>query len=215
MKLIQRFSALVLCIAAVMPASAQFSIGPRVGINVNSLHMSDKIFDSDNRLGMNAGLQAEFMIPMLGFGFDASVMYVHRSSKAFASDDAADYTKISSDYIEIPVNLKYKFSLPVVGKIIAPYVFTGPSFAFRTSKSAINEFVRSKKSDIAWNFGIGLQLIKHLQIGASYGLGLSKAYDLTETYYELYPDGMTTVTPGKTDVKGKNRFWTVTAAWLF
>lgn len=214
MKLIQRFSALVLCIAAVMPASAQFSIGPRVGINVNSLHMSDKIFDSDNRLGMNAGLQAEFMIPMLGFGFDASVMYVHRSSKAFASDNAADY-KVSSDYIEIPVNLKYKFSLPVVGKIIAPYVFTGPSFAFRTSKSAINEFVRSKKSDIAWNFGIGLQLIKHLQIGASYGLGLSKAYDLTETYYEIYPDGMTTVTPGKTDVKGKNRFWTVTAAWLF
>lgn len=214
MKLIQRFSVLLLCIAAVMPASAQFSIGPRVGINVNSLHMSDKIFDSDNRLGMNAGLQAEFMIPMLGFGFDASVMYVHRSSKAFASDGAADY-KVSSDYIEIPVNLKYKFSLPVVGKIIAPYVFTGPSFAFRTSKSAINEFVRSKKSDIAWNFGIGLQLIKHLQIGASYGLGLSKAYDLTETYYELYPDGMTTVTPGKTDVKGKNRFWTVTAAWLF
>jgi len=53
-----------------------------------------------------------------------------------------------------------------------------------------------------------------LQIGASYGLGLSKAYDLTETYYEVYP-ATSTVSPGKTEVNGKNRFWTVTAAWLF
>jgi len=203
MKAIKRFCAILLALAVVMPAMAQFKIGPRVGFNANSLHMSKDIFDSDNRMGINAGLQAEFMIPMLGFGFDASVMYVHRSSKTYETDDAADKTKVSSDYIEIPINLKYKIGLPGIGKIITPYVFTGPSFAFRTSKSAINEFLKSKKSDIAWNFGFGVQLIDHLQIGASYGLGLTKAYEVIDDDHQ------------SAGIDGKNRYWTVTAAWLF
>ncbi len=202
-KFIRNLSALLLTLAVAIPASAQFSIGPRIGFNANSLHMSKELFDSDNRVGINAGLQAEFMIPMIGFGFDASVMYVHRSSNAFESADKSDVTRVSADYIEIPVNLKYKIGLPVIGKIITPYIFTGPSFAFRTSKSAIKDFARSKKSDIAWNFGLGVQLIKHLQIGASYGLGLTKAYELVDSNHEA------------AGIDGKNRYWTVTAAWLF
>ncbi len=145
-KFIRNLSALLLTLAVAIPASAQFSIGPRIGFNANSLHMSKELFDSDNRVGINAGLQAEFMIPMIGFGFDASVMYVHRSSNAFESADKSDVTRVSADYIEIPVNLKYKIGLPVIGKIITPYIFTGPSFAFRTSKSAIKDFARSKRA---------------------------------------------------------------------
>ena len=48
-----------------------------------------------------------------------------------------------------------------------------------------------------------MQLIKHLQIGASYGLGLTKAYELVDSNHEA------------AGIDGKNRYWTVTAAWLF
>lgn len=204
MNIIKRFSAMLLCLAVVIPAMAQFSIGPRVGLNVNSLHFDNKLWDTDNRAGINAGLQAEFMIPMVNFGFDASVMYVHRSSKYIPEDvNNVQAENISCDYIEIPINIKYKIGLPVVGKIVTPYIFTGPSFAFRTSKAAIKEFYHAKKSDIAWNFGLGVQLFSHLQIGASYGLGMTKAYEAIDASHQ------------NAGIEGKNRYWTVTAAWLF
>ena len=50
------------------------------------------------------------------------------------------------------------------------------------------------------NFGFGLQLIKHLQVGASYGIGLSKVADFVVE---------------NVDVEAKHNGWTITAAWLF
>lgn len=134
MTIFKRIYVLALAVAVVMPAMAQFKIGPRVGINVNSLHFNKEIFQDDNRTGFNAGIQAEFTIPMVGLGFDASVMYVKRNAAYMSSlqGQSNPEVKLHSDYIEIPVNLKYKIGLPVVGSIITPYIFTGPSFAFLT-----------------------------------------------------------------------------------
>lgn len=197
------FSAVAI-IAMSISAAAQFSIGPRVGINVNSMHFDSDLFKSENRAGFTGGLQAEFMIPMVGFGFDASVMYVHRVNNAtIDTNGTATAPQIKDkDYIEIPVNLKYKIGLPVIGKIITPYVFTGPSFAFLTSRKAINEAWKNKSTSVAWNFGFGVQLLGHLQVGASYGLGMTKAFEKIGAV-----DGV--------DIQGKNRYWTVTAAYLF
>ncbi len=185
-------------------AAAQFSIGPRVGINVNSMHFDSDLFKSENRAGFTGGLQAEFMIPMVGFGFDASVMYVHCVNNAtIDTNGTATAPQIKDkDYIEIPVNLKYKIGLPVIGKIITPYVFTGPSFAFLTSRKAINEAWKNKSTSVAWNFGFGVQLLGHLQVGASYGIGMTKAFEKIGAV-----EGV--------DIQGKNRYWTVTAAYLF
>ena len=61
------------------------------------------------------------------------------------------------DYIELPLALKYKIGLPLVGKVLSPYVFTGPTFAFLASKKGISEAYENKSFDCAWNFGVGLQ----------------------------------------------------------
>ena len=110
--------------------------------------------------------------------------------------------KINNDNIEVPINLKYKFSLPIAGNFVAPYLFTGPSFAFLTSKEAIGDAVKNKKFDLSWNFGAGVQILNKVQLGASYGLGLTKAAEAVS------------------DVKGagvdvKTRCWTIPAAYLF
>jgi len=202
MMFFKRIWAFALALAVVMPAMAQFKFGPRVGINVNSLHFNEETFNKDNRTGFNAGLQAEFTVPVIGLGFDVSVMYVKRNAEYMNSIGDNSATKLHSDYIEVPVNFKYKIGLPVVGNIITPYVFTGPSFAFLTSKKIIND-LQNKKCDIAWNVGLGVEFIKHLQIGASYGFGMTKA---------LQSVG---VAGDKAGIEGKNRYWTVTAAWLF
>lgn len=193
------FVVAVFSILAIVPSYAQFSFGPKVGVAVNNLHFNKDVLDTDNRAGFTGGLMLQFIVPVANIGFDASVMYVHRS--ASLDLDLNGNTKSFSngrDYIDIPVNLKWMIGLPLVGKIITPYIFTGPSFSFLVSKKDVEDFVENKTCDIAWNLGAGVQLFTKLQIGASYGWGLTKAVT------------------GKNDkIDGKNRYWTITAAYLF
>lgn len=124
--------------------------------------------------------------------------------RKFLSSSTIKKTSVNSDYIEIPINLKYKLGLLVVGEIVKTFVSTEPSFAFLTSRRFFSDFV-NKKTDTAWNFGFGIEFIKHLQISASYAVGMSKALDV-----------LNVVESNKeTRVEGKNRYWTLTAAWLF
>lgn len=178
--------AAIMVVAMVVPASAQFRFGPKVGMTVSELHFNESTFNTGNRTGFTGGLMAEFTVPIIGIGFDASAMYARHSSKGF-----------NRDYVTVPVNLKYKFGLPVVGKIITPFLTTGPGFSF-----LVNDLKGAKNVNIDWNFGLGVTLINHVQIAASYGFGISKAAKLAG------------VDSAKA-IEGKDRCWTITAAYLF
>lgn len=188
------------------PADAQIKFGIKAGANFNSLKFNQDLFNDDNRAGFNGGVMLEFTMPLIGVGMDASVMYVHRSGEDFKELDASGNeisTSTSRDYIDIPLNLKYKLSLPGIGSLVKPFVTTGPSFAFLVSKKNINEFIKNKSCDIAWNFGFGVELFSHVQVAASYGLGLTNTLE----YVGIGNNNET--------IEGKNRYWTVTAAYLF
>ena len=215
-KLTALLLAAIVAVAATLPASAQFRIGPRLGIDVSSMSLDKSVFDSNNRTGFTGGVQAEFTIPVINVGFDAAVMYVHRVSDSDPKklDQIWDaVTNESSlrkrDYIEIPVNVKYKVGIPVIGKIFTPYVYTGPSFAFLTSKKAIMDAWENRSVDIAWNLGIGFQFFNHLQIAAQYGWGITKSVKYIGALTGL-PGGI-----NPSSFEGRNNAWTITAAWLF
>lgn len=202
MKNLKRMLFVVAVVLMGLSASAGgFRFGVKAGVALNNLHFSkdaiNDLKDKDNQAGFTGGVMAEFTIPVVNLGVDASLMYVHRP--AIENENG----KMKRDYIEIPVNFKYKVSLPFVGDLITPYAFTGPSFAFKTGKSEIKDFVKSKKCDIAWNVGLGVELLKHVQVGASYGFGITKAVELMGANNQ--PAG----------IDGKNRYWTITAAYLF
>lgn len=180
-------------------AQAQFRFGLKVGTNVSELHFNKSTFDSHNRVGFNAGAMVEFSAP-IGVGFDASVMYVRRNSRWV--DANSDVRNDNRDYIDIPINLKWRLNIPVINNIVRPFLTTGPSFSFLTSGRAIENAYRNRKFDTAWNFGFGLELFKKVQLGASYGLGMTKA---------LKAIGV----QDKAGIEGKNRYWTVTAAYMF
>lgn len=199
MKKLQRILVIAAMLVVVMPAFAQFKFGPRIGVAVNSLHFDKSVADRDNMAGFTGGLQLEFTVPLIGIGADLSAMYVHRSTTWMKDNTSFD---AKSDYIDIPLNLKYKLSIPAINSIIRPYVFTGPAFSFLVSKKIIDDF-KKKSCDIAWNFGFGVELIKHLQVSASYGLGLTN----TLQYVGLKGNGA--------GIEGKNRYWTIATAWLF
>lgn len=192
--------ALMALIGSVMPAHAQLRFGLKAGVAVNSLHFNTSTFDADNRAGFTGGAMLEFTAPVIGLGVDLSAMYVRRNAKWL---DANNINQTDNrDYIEIPLNLKWRMNIPVINNVCRPYLATGPSFAFLTSKKAAEQAWSNKKFDTSWNFGFGLELFKHVQVGASYGIGLTKA---------LKTFGAT----GQGNIDGRNRYWTVTAAYLF
>lgn len=190
------FSIVLLC-AGIGVANAEFRFGIKAGANVNNLHLTDPrdILKDNNGVGWTAGLMTEFKIPVIGLGFDLSVMYTRMN----ADLQFENVTVENHDFIQIPLNLKYKISLPAVGAIIAPYIFTGPDFSFKLDKNTLEAF-KTKTCQVAWNVGLGLELLRHLQIGASYGFGIN---NIAENY------GI------NTEENIKNNFWTITAAYLF
>lgn len=204
----KKFKIILIAVLAVLtattPAAAQFRWGIKAGVDVNKMSFSNTDFltNSSNRSGFTGGLMTEFTVPLINLCLDASLMYTHKTNKAVVdpADSNPQLIKYGMDYLSIPINLKYKFGLPVVGSIISPYIFTGPEFSFLLSKKAIGEFVHNKKSDVAWNLGFGLQLLNHLQISAGYGWGIKK---------------VTTITDGVNKKTARTNAWTITAAYLF
>lgn len=200
-------SALVAIMAFVLgcaSANAQFRFGIKAGVNLNSLSVKNlqDSFNSDNGCGFTGGIMTEFQVPIIGLCFDASLMYTHMSAHTdlFELKDnnlSNDEITPKKDFLEIPINLKYKLGIPVVH----PYIFTGPSFAFKLTGD--DNVLKTKTFQCAWNIGAGVELFSHLQIGASYGFGLN---NIMEHVIDI----------NTTDkLKIKNNYWTITAAYLF
>ena len=186
--------------AATFTADAQFRFGPKVGLTVNDMHFNKSVLDADNQTGWTAGLMGEFTIPVIGISADLSAMYVSRNAKFLAEQGIS---KDNRSYIELPLNFRYNFSLPVISKVVVPYLGVGPSVSFLTSRKNIEDAYRNRSVDWALNFGIGLRFLSHIDLNARYGLGLTKAVHALDNEY------------GKGGIEGKNRYWTITAAYLF
>lgn len=195
--------ALVAAMFLAIPANAQFKFGPKVGMNISTLSLGgdlSKTFKSENISSFTGGLMAEFTVPIIGIGLDASVMYTRKGStlKEVTTGISKDQ---HADYVEIPINLKYKFSLPVVGSVLAPFVYAGPSFGFKVGDNFEDQY-KDKSFEMAINVGIGVELFNHLQVAGQYGWGLGKAMEIDNNYLN-------------TALNGKSRAWTITAAYLF
>lgn len=202
MKAITRIlAATVLTVVTAIPAGARIvSAGPVAGVTVDKFSLSTDMFSSDNRAGFTGGLMVEFNVPIIGVSFDVSTMYVHRSAAIVNGTGAqSDWSR---NYIDIPLNFKYKIGLPGISHIFTPMVYTGPSFAFLVGDK-VKDVYENRSFDFSWNFGFGVQLLDHIQLRASYGLGLTKAAKAVGAL------------PNGSSIDGKNRYWTVTAAYLF
>jgi long-subunit fatty acid transport protein len=187
------------------------TFGPKLGVNIDKFNTEDIKANFKDACGFTGGVTAEYMFPIVGLGVDLSVMYTHMTAKMEVVE-GVEAESIKQDMLEIPLNLKYKISLPVVGSFLSPYVFTGPTLALRLAGNYDNYDWGT--TQWGWNVGIGVEVIKHLQIGASYTFGLNNTvksiwdgvYDSTLGQYIPVTD---------TDFKIRNNYWTITAAWLF
>lgn len=201
--------ALIVAIVAIFSfgyASADFRFGIKAGLNFSKLDMKNlqqvesSLKDKGNRTGWMAGIMGEFTIPIVNIGMDASILYARQNI-----DNNTLYE--NKDFIDIPINLKWKIGIPVVKNIISPIIYTGPDFLFALNKQTFKD-IQSKTCEVGWNIGLGVELFKHLQIEAGYCIGLNNVINFTDQY--IHDMGINTQ-----DYRVKKDYWTVSAAYLF
>ena len=203
--------ALMALVVTIGVAGAQVRFGINAGANFNRIHFKDveKSLQPDNSCGFNVGVMTEFTVPIVGLCFDASVLYSRMNNAISNSYDEAASTLLNSDmdwgknFLEIPINIKYKIGIPVIANVFKPYIFTGPTFAFKLDKSIMDRTYQA-----AWNVGVGVELINHLQISGSYGFGINNVAK------EVF-NGDDALLGNAEKLKANNNYWTVSAAWLF
>ena len=199
MKKVTGLVLIILMAFIAVPAKSQLKFGVKGGLNISSVHLNSDILKADNVTGFQIGPMIETTIPLIGVGLDAAILYSQKGMDV--KSETGTSTNVKTDYIDVPVNLKWKFGLP----IIKGYLAAGPYIGFRVGGDKFWEIpgsvvgqVKAKNFSAGLNFGAGVELISHLQVGINYGLGMTDNYS-AEKY----------------DLNAKNRGWSVTAAILF
>lgn len=199
MKKITGLVLIILMALVAVPAKSQLKFGVKGGLNISSVHLNSDLVKADNVTGFQIGPMIETTIPLVGIGLDAAILYSQKGMDM--KTDIGTTTNVKTDYLDIPVNLKWKFGLP----IIKAYLSAGPYVGIRVGGDKFWDVpgnalgsLKAKNFSAGLNFGAGVELISHLQVGFNYGLGLTDNYSAE-----------------KFDLSAKNRGWSVTAAILF
>ena len=211
MKRITTTLMLIFALMTAYTANAQVKFGVTAGMDLTKVSYN-KLPDmsSNNRAGWFLGPKVEFTVPIVGIGIDAALEYsqrrINNNTGIYNGTTTTTGTEITaSKYyrsIEIPINLRYQIGLQSVAAV---YFVTGPQFGFQLGNK--NWYVVDqtsfewKKANVSWNFGVGVKLISHLEIGAGYNLALSKLAKFTGT--------------GNNGGSFKANSWQIQAAYIF
>jgi hypothetical protein len=162
--------------------------GIKGGLNLTKMTFSKDVYSSDNQAGFYLGPTLKLSLP-LGFCVDAAVLYDQRSAKvdivdvknAPANDEgiktltSLDTYDIKQKSIQIPINARYNIGL---GSEAGIYLAVGPQFGFPVGDKVYNTKLGDytlKSSNLSFNFGAGVYLLDHLEVGFSYNLAAGKS----------------------------------------
>ena len=176
----------VILFAMSLTVQAQgIKFGIKGGLNIMKITFSEDVYKSDNQTGFYVGPTVKISLP-LGWGLDIAALYDQRSAKiepdmrAEVAGKEGEYTtttdeKIVQKTLQIPINLRYNIGL---GGSAGIYLAAGPQFGFPVGDKVYNTKVgeyRLKDANLSINFGAGVYLLKHLEVGFTYNLAAGKS----------------------------------------
>ena len=201
-------AAVFIVLFTAIDANAQGSRwGIVAGVNLNEIHFKQQdIFPVDRGIGATAGIMGELMMPGVGFGFEAQLLYTMRSSRLHFGDREAwrsqglGNEQVLLHYIDIPISLKFKYrNLNGIETIVAPMVYAGPVFTFLAGHSKVNDVLDCSTFNLGLRAGVGAELFQRVQVSASYTFSIGNALN----------------TRVLDNHDAKNRCWTISAVYLF
>lgn len=191
---------------------AGIRIGATAGVNLANAAFNPNIIKTDNFTGFQIGPIIE-VSSLSGWGLDAAILYSQQGlnfkelsiEELFVSEDYKEKTST----LDIPVNLKFKLSL---ANMLGCYLSAGPYISFKIDDQTTFDQLKtdwgSKDFGAGLNFGAGLELFKHLQIGVNYRFALNDDYGNVVSFTDRTGNNLETV-------KAKTRIWSITAAFFF
>lgn len=199
--------ALTLCLLVSAPVYSQFNWGIKAGMNLNEKPKSLEDIKTKSKNGFFAGPTAKVIIPVLNIGLEGSLLY----SQSESEFNGKGITRRS---IEVPVNLRYDFALPVLNKVVEPFIAVGPQFGWViggndiTIKDAANDVYNweYKKSNFSLNVGAGATLLNHIQLHINYNIALGNTGEWKSNAASAGWDYL------KED---KTNTWQISAAYIF
>lgn len=179
---------LILCLGVLLgmtafgSAEAQFHWGVRAGADFSKFPTTADQFKSDYYTGFHIGPTVEMKLP-LRFSVDASLLFSQKNVGITSMEKTEVKDILKTNYVTVPVNAKFDLvSLPGADVM----VIAGPQFNFKLSNNledlkdlnALRE-TEAKKASIGVNVGLGVRVLKMLQIAALYNATLSDDYKFT------------------------------------
>jgi opacity protein-like surface antigen len=201
---------LVVLIAALsLTAQAQgLKFGVKGGLNISKMSFSKDVVSSDNKTGFFVGPSLKLSLPA-GFSADIAALYDERSTDVSGSKTTAvegdiitstsGTETIKQKSLQIPLNLRYNIGLSSMAGL---YLAAGPQFGFPVADKVLKtEFgdYRLKDANLSINFGAGLYLMGHLEVGFTYNLAAGKSGEFKDW----------------NDVDTHNNAWQISAAYYF
>lgn len=156
----------------------QIKFGPEIGLNFSQMNMksSGTEYTPKTLMGFHIGLISEFSLSENLF-VQPGILY---SSKGSKFDIMGTEAEVSPSYIEIPINLMYKFNLgaPKVFILAGPYIAYGIGGKIKVAGQTQDiQFGSDSNSDMkpldyGLSFGAGVE-IANIELSARYELGLA------------------------------------------
>lgn len=179
---------LILCLGVLLgmtafgSAEAQFHWGLRAGADFSKFPTTADQFKSDYYTGFHVGPTVEMKLP-LRFSVDASLLFSQKNVGITSMEKTEVKDILKTNYFVVPVNAKFDLvSLPGADVM----VIAGPQFNFMLNNNLedlkdLNTLreTEAKKASVGVNVGLGVRVLKMLQIAALYNATLSDDYKFT------------------------------------
>jgi hypothetical protein len=170
-------------------------LGLKAGVNmaseIKSLSQADIAagFNTNNLTGYQIGLVYQAMPKKSGLGVEIAALLSQKGSTIDSTNLVNSITEGYKElnYIEMPLNLRYRLSLGFIGI----YGFAGVYGGYALSGKIVDEITEVTENetfqsfmdhvDYGYNFGAGIELFKKIQLGGTWSQGLKNTSNSTTT----------------------------------
>lgn len=172
-------SVIILGLASSLTAQAQggFRWGVMGGASFSKFSTNQDKLKSDLFTSFHIGPMVEYELPIFPLALEAGLLYAQKGMDIEKAGE--DALSLKSNLIEIPVNVKgYVFSIPAARF----FILAGPSFNFALNtnigdiKLDNSNDIKANKLGVGLNAGIGVEVLKYLQISATFNAAMSDSY---------------------------------------
>lgn len=201
--------ALIVLSAFSFHSYSQVKWGVKADVGLNNPSFNSEALKVENMTSFSIGPTIEAMILPLGMktlGIEASLLYNDNRMKVENVQNGGNMSEeISNRYLNLPVNAKLKFGLGLLP--LRMFVAAGPYAALRVGGDKINfsdvtEDIKSKSFQAGVNIGMGVEVLKMIQVGINYSGRLTDNYSVDRPNW-------------KDPLNGKSSTWSITGAVYF